>query len=121
MFTEFERAIYQDPGVDYGKLWAKLSKEYWGFELDPQYADWDIDHFVMAPVYVQNYALGILIVEQIFDTLGNDYSSLSRKKLLGDKIREIWFHPGQEFDYRELTEKITGKKLTATSALKLIE
>lgn len=121
LFTEFERAIYLDPNADYGKLWAKLSKEYWGMDLNPEFADWDIDHFLMAPVYVQNYALGILMVEQIFEVNESDYSSLSRKRLLGDRIRDLWFRPGTEYDYLELTEKLSRKKLSAAPALKLLD
>lgn len=120
-FTEFERSLYTNPDADFGQVWAKLSKEYWGFEVEPEHADWDIDHYLMAPVYVQNYALGILMVEQILEASQGDYSSLARKRLLGDRIRDTWFHPGTEFDYLELTERLTGKKLSAMAALRLFD
>jgi len=72
-------------------------------------------------VYVENYALGILTVEQVYDLLGGEYSSLSSKRLLGDRIRDTWFHPGSEFDYLTLVEKLTQKKLSAQAALKLLD
>jgi len=121
MFSEFERSMYTDPDSDYAGTWAKLAKEYWNIDVAPEYADWDIEHFLMAPVYVENYALGILTVEQAYDLLGGEYSSLSSKRLLGDRIRDTWFHPGSEFDYLTLVEKLTQKKLSAQAALKLLD
>ena len=121
MFSEFERQMYTNPDGNFAEMWTKLVKEYWNLDVSPENAEWDIDHFLMAPVYVENYALGILTVEQVFDTLGSQYSSLSSKRLLGDRIRDTWFHPGTEFDYLELVEKLTDKKLSAQAALKLLD
>ncbi len=121
MFSEFERSIYTNPESDYAETWSKLSKEYWNIDVPVENADWDIEHFMMAPVYVENYALGILTVEQVYDALGNEYSSLSKKRLLGDRIRDTWFHPGTEFDYLQLVENLTQKKLSAEAALKLLD
>ncbi|NBX83565.1 hypothetical protein EBQ90_10870 [bacterium] len=121
LFSEFERAIYLNPNQDFFQLWAKIFQEYWGIPLQPIYADWDVDHFVMAPVYVQNYAIGILMVQQIFESLMKDFGTAYRSKAIGDKFRSQYFGPGMEFDYLKLTEKFTGRPLTAQSALKLLE
>lgn len=121
LFSEFERAIYLNPNQDFFQLWAKIFQEYWGIPIQPSYADWDVDHFVMAPVYVQNYAIGILMVQQIFESLMKDFGTAYRSKAIGDKLRSQYFGPGMEFDYLKLTEKFTGRPLSAQSALKLLE
>jgi len=121
LFSEFERAIYLNPDQDYGKLWATIFKEYWGVSLKPEQADWDVDHFVMAPVYVQNYAIGILMVQQFYESILKDFGTAYRTKAIGDKLKAKYFGPGLEFDYLTLTKDFTGSALTAKAALKLLE
>lgn len=121
MFSEFERAVYLNPDQDYSKLWAQLFQQYWGIPLKSEYSDWDVDHFVMAPVYVQNYAIGILMVQQFYDSILKEFGTAYRSKAIGDKLRKAYFGPGMEFDYLELTKTFTGKPLSADSALRLLE
>jgi peptidyl-dipeptidase A len=121
LFSEFERAIYLNPDQDYGKLWATIFQDYWGVSLKPEYADWDVDHFVMAPVYVQNYAIGILMVQQFYESIVKEFGTAYRSKAIGDKLKAKYFGPGLEFDYLTLTKDFTGSPLTAKAALKLLE
>lgn len=121
MFSEFEREVYLNPDQDYAKLWSKLFQEYWGVPLKSEYSDWDVDHFVMAPVYVQNYAIGILMVQQFYEAILKEFGTAYRSKAIGDKLRKLYFGPGMEFDYLELTKAFTGKPLSADSALRLLE
>ncbi|NDD04992.1 MAG: hypothetical protein EB078_08805 [Proteobacteria bacterium] len=121
MFSEFERAVYLNPDQDFYRLWAKIFKEYWGISIPPQHSDWDVDHFVMAPVYVQNYAIGILMVQQFYESIIKEFNTAYRSKAIGDKLKLKYFGPGMEFDYLDLTLHFTGKALSAQSALKLLE
>lgn len=121
LFSEFERAIYLNPDQDFGKLWSKIFQEYWGVSIKPEQSDWDVDHFVMAPVYVQNYAIGILMVQQFYESILRDFKTAYRSKAIGDKLKSKYFGPGMEWDYLELTQSFTGRPLTAQSALKLLE
>lgn len=121
LFSEFERAVYLNPNQDYGKLWASIFKEYWGVSIKPEQADWDVDHFVMAPVYVQNYAIGILMVQQFYESILKEFGTAYRSKAIGDKLRAKYFGPGLEFDYLTLTQNFTGSPLTAKAALRLLE
>ncbi|MFM8270530.1 MAG: M3 family metallopeptidase [Pseudomonadota bacterium] len=121
LFSEFERAVYMNPDQDYGKLWASIFKEYWGVSIKPEQADWDVDHFVMAPVYVQNYAIGILMVQQFYESILKEFGTAYRSKAIGDKLRAKYFGPGLEFDYLTLTQNFTGSPLTAKAALRLLE
>ena len=121
LFSEFERLAYLNPNQDFGKLWSKLFNEYWGISLETQYSDWDVDHFVMAPVYVQNYAIGILMVQQFYQSILKDFGTAYRSKAIGDKLRSKYFAPGTEFDYLELTKGFTGRPLEAKAALTLLE
>jgi Zn-dependent oligopeptidase len=120
-FSDFEYEIYKDPEQDFAELWSRLNKEYWGFDILPFYADWDIDHFLSSPVYVQNYAIGILMVEQIYESILHEFHTSYRSKDLGTKLREIYFKPGEQYDYQDLTRRFTGKNLSAESAMKLLD
>jgi len=121
LFSEFEHSFYKDPDQDLAKSWAKLYQEYWGVKLDPATADWDIDHFVMAPVYVQNYAIGLLMVQQFHETLLKEFGVPCCDKKMGDWLRKNYFAPGLEFDYLSLTQKLSGKSLDASPALNLLK
>jgi peptidyl-dipeptidase A len=121
LFSEFERLIYLNPDQDYQVLWSRLFQEYWGVSLDKKYSDWDVDHFIMAPVYVQNYAIGILMVQQFYESIRKDFGTAYRSKAVGDKLRAKYFSPGLEFDYLKLTQDFTGKPLSAKAALSLLE
>ncbi len=120
-FSDFEYEAYQNPDQDLAALWSKMHKEWWGIEIAPDVVDWDVDHFVMAPVYVQNYAIGIVMVEQFFDAINKEFKTAYNSKALGDKLKKIYFANGVRWDYLELTKQFTGKPLTAKAALGLIK
>ncbi len=120
-FSDFEHEIYVNPDQDYSALWSKMHQEYWGVEVPVENADWDVEHFLMAPVYVQNYAIGILMVEQFYESILKDFKTSYQSPKIGDKLRSHYFSPGLEHDYLTLTLIFTGKPLTAAAALGLIK
>jgi oligoendopeptidase F len=120
-FSDFEYEIYQNPEQDFSELWSKMHKEYWGVEVAPFYADWDTEHYLTAPVYVQNYAIGILMVEQLVDSMQKDFSGTCCQTALGKKLKETYFNPGIEFDYLTLMQHFTGNSLSASAALRLMD
>lgn len=120
-FSDFEYEMYRQPDADFAALWAKMYKEWWGITVDPKLVDWDVEHFLMAPIYVQSYAIGILMVEQIHDSMVKQFHTSYDSKELGDKLRKTYFAPGMEYDYLDLTKAFTGQPLTAKAALKLLD
>jgi oligoendopeptidase F len=119
-FSDFEYEMYRNPDADFAQLWSKMHREYWGVEIDPKLADWDVEHFLMSPAYVQNYAIGILMVEQIYASMLRDFKTSYRSTALGDKLKKVYFAPGEEFDYLALTQHFTGHPLSADAALHLL-
>lgn len=117
-FSDFEYEMYQDPDADFGKLWSKMHKEYWGVEVAPELADWDTEHYLSSPVYVQNYAIGMTMVEQFYQAIIKEFMTSYRSHDLGNKVRSVLFNPGVEFNYLQFTQKFTGKPLSADAALK---
>lgn len=120
-FTDFEYEMYKNPDADFGMLWSKMQKDYWNIEIEPKEADWDVEHYVMAPVYIENYSIGILMVEQLYQSMVKEFHTSYHSKDLGDKLKNTYFAPGEEFDYLELTRSFSGAPLTATAALGLID
>jgi oligoendopeptidase F len=120
-FSDFEYEMYLHPDADYAAIWSKLHAEWWGVDVDPGDADWDVEHFVMAPVYVQNYAIGILMVEQLYQSIQRDFNTSYHSVSLGDKLKRVYFAPGEEFTYLDLTKKFTGEPLTAAAAMGLLD
>jgi len=120
-FSDFEHEVYLNPDQDYAALWSKMHKEYWGVEVPVEHADWDVEHFLMAPIYVQNYAIGILMVEQFYESILKEFKTGYASSKIGNKLRSVYFGPGLEFDYLTLTRQFTGKNLTAEAALRLIK
>lgn len=120
-FSDFEYEMYRNPDANFGELWAKMHKEYWGVSVDPKLASWDIEHYVSNPVYIENYAIGILMVEQIYDLIVKDFKTSYKSVELGNRIRHDYFSPGQEYSYLDLVEKFTGRSLSAKAALRLLD
>lgn len=120
-FSDVEYEMYKNPDADFGELWSKMHRDYWGVEVDPKLAAWDVEHFVMAPVYVENYAIGITMVEQFYELIRRDFKTSYKSIELGDRLRRSYFRAGQEFSYLDLVEIFTGKPLTAKAALKLLD
>jgi Zn-dependent oligopeptidase len=120
-FSDFEYEIYSHPDADYAELWSALYQQYWGIEVPPFYANWDVEHYLTAPVYVQNYAIGILMVEQFYDSMRQQFRAGYLSAALGDKIRDVYFAPGEEFNYLDIVRKFTGAPLKDTAALKLLD
>ncbi len=119
-FSDFEYEFYKNPDVDFSALWAKMHADYWGIEVNPQTAGWDVDHYVMSPVYVQHYAIGITMVEQFYDSIQKEFKTSYRSKELGNKLKNKFFRYGMEFDYLGLTKGFTGKPLSVDAALQLL-
>lgn len=119
-FSDFEYEIYKNPMADYAAIWRKMHLEYWGVDVPVEFSDWDVDHFLMSPAYVQNYAIGIVMVEQFFESILKEFKTSYRSTVLGNKLKNVYFAPGLEYSYLELTKQFTGKPLTAKAALKLI-
>lgn len=119
-FSDFEYELYKNPDADYAALWSKMHAEYWGVEVPEKLAAWDVEHFLMAPVYVQNYAIGITMVEQFYDVIRKEFKTSYKSVELGNRLRQNYFSHGQEYSYLDLVEKFTGKPLTAAAALKLL-
>lgn len=120
-FSDFEYELYRNPDADYAALWSKMHQEYWGVPVEAKLADWDVEHFLMAPVYVENYAIGIVMVEQLHQKIRQEFQTSYNSKKLGDKLRKTYFAPGMEYNYLDLAKAFTGEPLTARAALKLLD
>lgn len=120
-FSDFEYEIYKNPEQDFATLWRKMHQEYWGVDVPEDYSDWDVEHYLMAPIYVQNYAIGIVMVEQFYESILKEFKTGYNSTKIGDKLKGLYFGPGMEYNYLDLTKQFTGAPLTATAALKLIK
>ena len=60
-------------------------------------------------------------VPDVPDKMLEDFKTSYKSSKLGDKLKRVYFAPGQEYDYMELTKRFTGKPLTADAALKLLD
>ena len=121
-FSDFEYEMYKNPDADFALLWSKMHEEYWGVPVEPKIAGWDIaDHFISSPVYIENYAIGILMVEQLYEGILRDFKTSYNSVKLGDKLRSQYFAPGQEFSYLDLVQHFSGQPLSAAAALKLLD
>jgi len=120
-FSDFEIEMYTHPDADYREIWSRLYQEYYGVNVPLANADWDVEHFLMAPIYVQNYSIGLLMVEQLYASMLKDFGTSYRSTALGDKLSKIYFGQGTEFNYLELVKRFTGKPLSSEDALKILD
>jgi peptidyl-dipeptidase A len=122
--VRFERAMYEKPDQDLGKLWWDLKRQYQLLNppedvTRPDYAA--KIHIVTVPVYYHNYVLGDLFAAQVQhhiasavlpkDLPGN--SSFYGRKEVGVYLRDRIFAPGSLVSWNELTKQATGEPLSA--------
>jgi peptidyl-dipeptidase A len=115
----FERQLYKNPDQDLNKLWWKLIKKYQLIDFERDKPDWASKiHFVSAPVYYHNYALGELLASQLHhyiikNILKTDKETdYSNKKEVGKFLEEKVFKPSARYRWDEMIKRATGEELT---------
>jgi peptidyl-dipeptidase A len=122
VMVHMERALYRDPEQDLRALWWELVERFqWVQRPEGRHApDWAAKiHFSIAPVYYHNYQLGEMLASQLQDHLlrrvlggGADaWARYVRAPEVGAFLRRELYAPGKRFDWRELTQRATGRAL----------
>jgi hypothetical protein len=112
--VEAERSIYEDPGRDLWDLGRKLQAEY-SFSVVPSTrVAWEGQHFLLSPVYVQNYALGMFLAESVAAEGSTTTLSSWEKRVLN------YAAPGREFPLESLALRLVGQGIQPDAAAKLL-
>jgi peptidyl-dipeptidase A len=123
VMLRFEKAMYEDPEQDLGKLWWDLVEKYQEVKRPagrraPDYAS--KVHIVVAPVYYHNYMMGELFASQVHHAIARDVFGgadpntviYAGSRAVGDFMRKRVFEPGRTLSWDELTRHATGAPLT---------
>lgn len=119
----FEKAMYENPDQDLNALWWQLKKEYQLQEPPTDLSGHDYGakmHVVGAPVYYHNYLIGDLFAAQVYTHLARKVlgvqnpheTSLYGRPEAGEFLKVQVFGPGNLYDWRELTKRVTGEPLS---------
>lgn len=123
VMVRFEHGMYNNPEQDLAKLWWDLKKKY---QLVNPPDDASLPgyaakiHVVTVPVYYHSYMLGDLFASQVNDTIAhrviktNDIRGTAYvdSKAAGEFMRKEIFAPGNLYNWRDLTKRITGKAIS---------
>lgn len=123
VMVRFEHGMYNNPDQDLAKLWWDLKKKY---QLVNPPDDLTLPgyaakiHVVTVPVYYHSYMLGDLFASQVDDTIArrviktNDVRDTAYvgSKAAGKFMRDEIFEPGNLYNWRDLTKRITGKDIS---------
>ena len=118
VMIHFERAMYQQPGVDLNNFWWECVKRFQDVKSVPgrKKPDWASKlHLACAPVYYQNYILGEMTASQLRSSLlalmetkkENFCSSTTVGNFLTDKL----FKLGSLLPWEEALSHATGENL----------
>ena len=122
----FEKELYARPDQDLNKLWWDLVEKY-QFVKRPEgrdAPDWATKiHFVMAPVYYQNYLLGEMTASQLEahllrEVLGGGDGAWERfvaSPEVGAFLATRVYAPGRTRDWRATLAHATGRALDAAT------
>jgi peptidyl-dipeptidase A len=119
VMTNFERALYADPGSDLSTVWWELVSRYQGvIPVEGRHEpDWAAKiHVACAPVYYHTYLYGNLVASQLRATLDRVAGGLVGRRGAGEFLAERIFRPGQSVRWDRLIEEATGEPLTASHA-----
>ncbi len=119
----FEKALYENPDQDLNQLWWALKKKYQLQDPPADLTGHDYGakmHVVGAPVYYHNYMLGDLFASQVYAHAARRVlgvkdplqTSFYGRPEAGRFFREEVFGPGNLYNWRELTRRITGEPLS---------
>lgn len=114
VMTHFERALYQDPDRDLDRLWWSLKERFQGLACPAgrQSPDWAAKyHIALAPVYYQNYQLGLLFAAQLKRTLQSELGNWIGNDRVGDWLQENVFRSGASQAWPEHIVAATGQPL----------
>lgn len=119
----FERAMYENPDQDLNKLWWGLKEQYQLQRPPEDMTGHDYGakmHVVGAPVYYHNYMLGDLFASQVYTHVARQVlgvqnpldTSFYGRPEAGTFFKQQVFGPGNRYDWRELTRRVTGEPLS---------
>ena len=123
VMVRFEHAMYNNPEQNLSKLWWDLKREY---QLTAPPDDLTLPgyaakiHVVTVPVYYHSYMLGDLFAAQVHHKIATGVvksrdvreTAYAGSEAAGTFMRERIFNPGNRYDWRTLTEKITGEPIS---------
>ncbi len=114
VMTNFERIMYADPDADLDTIWWNLVEKYQHINRpDGRHApDWAAKyHIPLAPVYYQNYELGMLVKAQLETELAREFAGIVGVESAGHWLVENVFRSGNLEDWSKHVETVTGEKL----------
>jgi peptidyl-dipeptidase A len=114
VMTHFEQSLYEDPDQDLDGLWWTLKSRYQRIRCpaDRQAPDWAAKyHLALAPVYYQNYELGLLFTYQIKRAMLSDLGSWIGNERVGPWLTEHVFQSGAANPWQEHIRVATGEPL----------
>lgn len=124
----FEKALYENPEQDLTTLWWDIVEKYQMVKRPDNRVkpDWATkDHFVCAPVYYHNYALGQMFACQLLERIASISGENDPLKVifkdrpeLGKYLIEKVFKPGASLHWTEFVEFSSGKPLGVDSYIK---
>jgi peptidyl-dipeptidase A len=124
VMLRFEKAMYENPDQDLGKLWWDLVEKYQQVKRPPDRTAPDYAskiHIVAAPVYYHNYMMGQLFASQVHHAIARDvYKGADPatvvyvgNKEVGAFMKKRVFEPGRTLTWNALTKHATGAELNA--------
>jgi peptidyl-dipeptidase A len=124
VMLRFEKAMYENPDQDLGKLWWDLVEKYQQVKRPPDRTAPDYAskiHIVAAPVYYHNYMMGQLFASQVHHAIARDvYKGADPATVVYVGNREVGafmkkrvFEPGRTLTWNALTKHATGAELNA--------
>lgn len=114
VMTHFERALYEDPDRDLDGLWWSLKERFQGLNRPSgrRAPDWAAKyHIALAPVYYQNYQLGLLFTAQLKSKLESELDEWIGNKRVGGWLREKVFNSGAKLPWPKHIMAATGRAL----------
>jgi peptidyl-dipeptidase A len=114
VMTNFERSLYGNPDGDLNNVWWDLVQQYQLLQKpdDRDKPDWASKyHIPLAPVYYQNYELGLLVSSQFRNYLEQDFGGIVGQQAVGEWLVNRAFRTGALEDWSKHVETVTGEPL----------
>ena len=109
---EFERELYTNPEQNPAKIWAKLRKQYFNIDEEPNNEWATVLHYITHPGYYQNYFRAMLMKEQIYNHLHKVLGNITENKKTAEYLNKNVFAKGASVNEYDLIKQLTGKEFS---------
>ena len=114
----FEMLAYEQPHADLHGLYSEIQEHYLGYSRHPERLWAAVPSFSLRPGHLPAVITGLLVADQVAETLRERHGGALRSPAIADELREAFARPGARVPWETRLADFTGRALDAGATLR---